>query len=175
MQARAAVRPKEYLLATGRVIAGSLIMALGARIAVEIGVVPVTMQLLALAAVAALLGSRLAPLAMIAYLVEGASGLPFFAGGVGGPQWLVGLTAGYLWSFPLAAYVIARGLELPIGRTYAGRALVNIAGLAVVYVFGFMVLAAYIGGPAAFATGVLPFIAIDVAKMMLAAFLPPRG
>ena len=39
------------------------------------------------------------------YPLEGAAGLPVFAQGHGGALWLIGPTAGYLLSYPFAAFV----------------------------------------------------------------------
>lgn len=159
------------------VIAGSLLMALGARVAVPLPFdpVPITLQPLALVLVAALLGPRLGVFALLTYLAEGASGLPVFAGGLAGPQFLVGNDAGYLWSYPVAVYAIGRLYELGLRRNVVTRFVANVAGLAIVYAVGATVLSFFVGPRAAIAFGVAPFVALDLAKMALAAFLPVQG
>ena len=64
--------------------------------------VPVTGQTLGVLLVGAALGARRGAAALALYLMEGAAGLPFFAGGMAGAAYLVGPTGGYLLAFPLA-------------------------------------------------------------------------
>jgi len=66
----------------------------------------VTGQTFAVLLVGALLGSRAGAAAMLTYLAEGAAGLPVFAGGKGGLAVLAGPTAGYLFGFVAAAFVV---------------------------------------------------------------------
>src|SRR5689334_6204483 len=72
------------------VVGFSLVTALAAQVAIPLPwtPVPITGQTFAVLLTGALLGSRLGALAMIVYLIEGASGLPFFAAGGSGPQHL---------------------------------------------------------------------------------------
>src|ERR1044072_1187364 len=101
----AAVSTMDATRTVSLVIAFSLLNALAAQIAIPIGPVPITMQTFAVTLTGALLGSRLGAAALIAYLIEGAVGLPFFAAGTAGLGVLLGPTGGYLVSFPAAAYI----------------------------------------------------------------------
>jgi len=76
-----ALAPLDWTRSVSLVLAFSLLNALAAQIALPIGPVPITGQTFAVLLTGALLGSRLGAAALIAYLVEGAVGLPFFAGG----------------------------------------------------------------------------------------------
>src|SRR5438876_366372 len=100
-----ALSPFDVVRQVGLVIGFSLLTALSAQIVIPIGPVPITGQTFAVLLTGALLGSRLGAMAMIAYLIEGASGLPFFAGGMGGLAHLLGPTGGYLIAFPAAAFI----------------------------------------------------------------------
>jgi len=73
----AALSPMDTTRTVSIVIAFSLFNALAAQIAIPIGPVPITMQTFAVTLTGALLGPRLGAAALIAYLIEGASGLPF--------------------------------------------------------------------------------------------------
>ncbi len=73
--------------------------------------VPITLQTLAVLLSGAMLGPYYGALSMIIYLVVGAIGLPVFAGGSSGVGALLGPTGGYLFSYPLAAFVIGKMLE----------------------------------------------------------------
>jgi biotin transport system substrate-specific component len=155
------------------VIAGSMLMALSARIALNIGTVPITGQTLAIPLVVALLGTRQSVLAMLAYLAEGAMGLPVFAptGNVGiavlvGPT---ATTAGYLWSYPIAAALIGTLYDKGFASGFFHRWVAIFLGIAVVFAGGFAVLSMLLGPSVAFTLGVAPFIIGDLAKVTIAA------
>ena len=151
------------------ILAGSALMAIGARIEIPLGVVPFTFQVLALALVVTLIGAEDGAFAMCAYLAEGAAGLPVFADGFAGAAVLVGPTAGYLWAYPLAAYLIGRFYEFAAARNAFVRFGMLLVGLAVIYAGGVAVLTVYTGFRTAVAVGVLPFIGFDILKMAFAA------
>src|SRR6202035_4739214 len=71
-----ALAPLDWTRSVSLVLAFSLLNALAAQIAIPIGPVPLTGQTFAVLLTGALLGSRLGAAALIAYLVEGATGLP---------------------------------------------------------------------------------------------------
>src|SRR5467141_2225651 len=100
-----ALAPLDLVRQVGLVIGSSLLTALAAQVVIPIGPVPITGQTFAVLLTGALLGPRLGAMAMIAYLIEGASGLPFFAGGQFGLVHLMGPTGGYLVAFPAAAFI----------------------------------------------------------------------
>src|SRR4051794_25139581 len=90
--------PLDMVRSLALIVAFSLLTALAAQVAIPLPgtLVPLTGQTFAVLLTGALLGSRLGALAMIAYLIEGASGLPFFyAGGSGVQHLLLGPTSGY--------------------------------------------------------------------------------
>src|SRR5260370_2226779 len=100
-----ALAPLDVVRQVGLVFGFSLLTALAAQFVIPIGPVPITGQTFVVLLTGALLGSRLGAMAMIAYLIEGASGLPFFFGGTGGILHLLGPTGGYLVAFPAAAFI----------------------------------------------------------------------
>jgi biotin transporter BioY len=73
--------------------------------------VPITLQTLAVLLSGVMLGSYYGALSMIIYLLLGAIGLPVFAGGGSGIGALLGPTGGYLFSYPIAAFVIGKMKE----------------------------------------------------------------
>src|ERR1043165_5762525 len=154
-------------------IAGaSCCIAIAAQIAVPLphSPVPLTMQPLAVLLVGVVLGSWRGAAAAALYLMEGLGGLPVFAQGHGGVFWLTaGPTAGYLLSYPFAAFVAGWVSERGWGSTIAGM----LAALAVIYAGGWSWLAALMGTKAAYAMGIAPFLIADIIKVALgAAFLP---
>lgn len=68
--------------------------------------VPFTLQMFGIFLTAAVLGARRGALAVLLYLAVGTAGVPIFSEGTGGPSVWVGVTAGYLVAFPLAAFVV---------------------------------------------------------------------
>lgn len=161
------------------VLAASLVIALSAQVAIPLPLspVPMTMQPLAVLLVGAALGARRGFAAALLYLAEGASGLPFFAGGLGGPLVLAGPTAGYLAAFPLAAGIAGffsdRGWTRPVAAAVASLTF----ALTVLYVsgWGWLVVGMKLDPQVAFATGVLPFLLADAVKVVIAALMLPAA
>ena len=169
-------------------LAGSLFVALCAQITVPLWPVPVTGQTFAVLSVGLVCGWRVGGAALLLYLIEGALGLPFFAGGAGGWASVVGPSGGYIWGFVLAAalvgYLAERGWDRNVWRTAAALFLGNV----VLYVPGLIWLALFYAGPgqdyiaatgattawgASINAGLLPFLLGDALKLALAASLVP--
>ena len=169
--------PRSLAVRTGLVLGGSALLALSAQIAVPMFPVPITLQTLAVPLLVLGLGRGLAVMATLAYLAEAALGLPVLSGWLGGALRLFGPTAGYLWTFPIAAYAIGALLERGLMATYAGRWVAIFLGTAVIFAGGAWWLAV---GPLglsagdAIAKGVAPFLIGDVLKCSLAAALPAQ-
>ena len=110
----AALAPIDWTRSVGLVVVFSLFIAAAAQFAIHIGPIPITGQSFAVLLTGALLGSRLGAAAVIAYLIEGAVGLPFFApGGAPGILRFFGATGGYLVAFPAAAFVTVCLVVIP--------------------------------------------------------------
>jgi biotin transport system substrate-specific component len=171
--APAASASRPLLARAAIVLALTLVLALSARIQVPFWPVPMTMQTLAVLAIAGLAGPQLGGAAMLGYLAEGAAGLPVFAGtpvhGVG-LAYLAGPTGGYLAGMLLAVVVVgalvrrAGGHPLRIGAAMA-------LGIVIVYAAGAAWLARFVGIDGALDAGVLPFLVGDAVKATLAAAL----
>ncbi|HYR28617.1 MAG TPA: biotin transporter BioY, partial [Thermoanaerobaculia bacterium] len=159
------------------VIGASALIAIAAQIAIPLPFtpVPLTLQPLAVIFIGVALGSKRGAAAAALYLLEGFSGLPVFAQGHGGPAWLLGPTAGYLYSYPLAAwlagFVSERGWGTSIVRSVTGMLL----ALGVIYLGGWSWLAALTDARSAFAAGVAPFVVADIVKVAIGAALLPKA
>jgi biotin transport system substrate-specific component len=98
-----------FLTRAGRVIAillvGSGLITVAAKVTVPVWPVPITLQTLAIALIAALAGSRLAVGIVGTYIVQGLIGLPVFASG-GGLGYLAGPTGGFILAYLPMAYII---------------------------------------------------------------------
>jgi biotin transport system substrate-specific component len=157
------------------VVAGALLVALGAQVALPVPgtPVPVTLQVAAVLVVGGLLGPALGAASLALYLVLGAAGLPVFApAGLPGLARLFGPTGGYLLALPLGAAVAG----LAAART---RRLWLVPGfalaVAVIHAGGVAQLAV-LGGDLAIAwrLGSLPFLLADFAKLLVAAVVIGR-
>lgn len=159
------------------VLAGSVLIALSAQIAVPLPFtpVPVTGQTFAILVVGMALGARRGALAVMAYLMEGASGLPVFAGGTGGMAVLMGPTAGYLFGFIPAAFATGWLAEKGWDRNAISTALAMAIGNAIIYVPGLIVLGTMLNATPSVTLGYgfLPFYMGDLVKLALAAAVMP--
>jgi len=172
-----ALAPLDLVRQVGLVIGFSLLTALAAQIVIPIGPVPITGQTFAVLLTGALLGSRLGAMAMIAYLLEGASGLPFFAGGHFGLAHLMGPTGGYLIAFPAAAFITGAFAEQGWDRRFLTAAAAMFIGSIVIIVCGcaWFALLTRSSLSAAFRLSVVPFIPGEIIKILLAAAVLPSG
>lgn len=171
-----AVRPQAglgYHLAL--VVGGSLLVALAAQVEIPMWPVPVTMQTFAVLLVGGLLGSRLGAMSLLLYLAEGALGLPVFAGGAGSMLHFAGPTAGYLFGFVAAAFVVGWLCERGWSRKVETAVFAMLLGTAAIYLFGLPWLAQFTGWDKVLQLGLLPFIPGDVLKAILAALALPLG
>lgn len=88
------------------------ITAVMAQISIPMPIgVPLTMQTFAVTLTAIILGARKGMFAMIIYILLGAVGVPVFSNFSGGVYHLLGPTGGFLFSFPVMAWLIGWGIE----------------------------------------------------------------
>jgi biotin transport system substrate-specific component len=147
--------------------------------------VPFTFQPMIVLLAGLAVGPRLAAASQVLYLAIGAAGLPVFAASPllpPGALRLLGPTGGYLLAYPLAAWVTGYLAQRGFDRRYVTSVLAMAAGLTIVYACGATWLAflarldaasAAIGFRAAVMTSVVPFIAADIVKLLLAAGIVP--
>jgi biotin transport system substrate-specific component len=88
------------------VITFSILTAIGAQIEIPNQPVPYTLQTFFVLLAGALLGKRNGAASMGLYLILGSIGMPIFSGGAFGFSRILGPTGGYLFSFPIAAFVV---------------------------------------------------------------------
>lgn len=161
---------RPFVWHVGAVVLGSLFLALSSYVQVSIIPVPVTMQTFAVALVGALYGWRLGGITIIAWLLEGAVGLPVLAGGASGVHHFVGPTGGYLFAFPVAGALMGWLAE----RGWNGnRVILAFLGMlpshAVCLLLGAAWLAVLIGPERAIVLGVMPFLVGALLKSALGA------
>jgi len=161
------------------VISGAFLIFLTARVYVVIpgNPVPYTLQTLGILVVGGALGLRRGGLAAALYVAIGIVGLPFFAEGKGGVQVILGATGGYLVGFVLAAGLVGRLAELGWDRRIGGALGATALGTLAIYLVGVPWLAVTTGMSLgdAIATGFVPFILIDIVKLVVAAVVFPAA
>jgi biotin transport system substrate-specific component len=173
----AALAPFDWTRSVSVAVAFSLLTALAAQIVIPIGPVPITAQTFAVLLTGALLGSRLGAMAMIVYLIEGASGLPFFYGGTSGLPHLLGPTGGYLIAFPAAAFITGTFAEHGWDKRFLTAAASMAIGSVVIMLSGWVWFAYLTNTPLSvvFQVSVLKLIPGDIIKILLAAAVLPSG
>jgi biotin transport system substrate-specific component len=133
--------------------------------------VPITAQTLGVMLAGSVLGARRGGLALLVFLAAVAVGAPLLAGGRGGLGVFVGPTAGFLYSWPVAAFVIGWLTQLAWRRFNLAWALVAnlVGGVLVIYAIGIPFTSLYADVPlTASFTGSLAFVPGDVVKAVAA-------
>ena len=158
----------------GYIALSTAMLCVSAWICIPLGSLPVTMQTTAVCLIAGLLGTKRALLAVAAYLLLGAIGVPVFAGFTGGVAKLVAPTGGYIVGFfPLA-------ILTSMGRKHTKR-LPRLAfallGAVACYALG-TVWFVYVGGEVAVWTAltlcVFPYFPLELVKRPLADFISQK-
>lgn len=172
----AATRAQNALLVVG----ASLLVALCAQVSLPLpfSPVPVTGQTFAVLLLGATLGARRSAAALLLYLAEGTLGLPVFApGGLPGVARLVGPTGGYLFAFPVAAFLLGMAMErLPrkwwlwLGAAFGAELFILLAGTA-----WLRLVVPMPGWSEAAQLGLLPFLPGSVVKVLLVAACLPAS
>lgn len=172
-----ALAPFDVVRQVGLVIGFSLLVALSAQVVIPIGPIPITGQTFAVLLTGALLGSRLGAITMIVYLIEGASGLPFFRGGMAGIAHLMGPTGGYLIAFPAAAFITGAFAEHGWDRRFLTAAAAMAIGSVVIMLSGWawFTILLHASPLVALYDTVIKFIPGDIIKILLAAAVLPTG
>ncbi|MGA7854963.1 MAG: biotin transporter BioY [Candidatus Acidiferrales bacterium] len=175
--------PREGVAADAvRIAAATILLALCAHIVIPLPwtPVPITGQTFGVLLVGVLLGARRGGLALVLYLLEGAAGLPVFQPlGLVGPARFLGPTAGYLISYPVAAFVtgwlVERGSQFVEARAtksyFAAFSLIGglISGEAIIFAGGcaWLAVGLGLGWKLALLQGALPFVPGEVVKIVL--------
>ena len=165
-------------------VVGSLVVAGAAQVTIPMWPVPMTLQTLAVLGIGAAYGARLGAATLLLYAVEGAVGLPFFAGGKSGifdtklDYMFPSGSMGYIVGFIMAAWLVGKLVESGWVDTLTKSALAALVGGALLYVPGLIWLAiwaaktmnmdAVTATSSALSWGLYPFIVGDVLKAVLA-------
>lgn len=147
---------------------GTALLALSAHVQVPFWPVRLSMQSFVVLAIGLACGGRLGAATLLAYLAEGALGLPVFQGGAG-PAYMAGPTGGYLLGFLLAATAVGALADRGATRSWPGTVAVLLLGEVLIYVPGLAWLAVLFGPAKSVTFGLVPFLPAEAVKLALAA------
>ncbi len=167
------------LLVVAALLVGTGLLTVSARVRFELGFspVPITGQTFAVLLIGAVYGSRLGAVTVFAYLIEGVSGLPVFAGGASGWAYFSATSGGYFVGFIGAAYMVGWLAERGWDRSALTMAVAMAIGNVVIYVPGWWWLMYELGISTGYSwdIGVQPFLIGDALKIGLASGLLPTA
>ncbi|MES9543485.1 biotin transporter BioY [Spirillospora sp. NPDC049024] len=158
------------------VIGAAALVGVAAQIAVPLPgtPVPVTGQTFAVLLAGAALGFGRAGLGMLVYLLAGMAGVPWFTDGTSGAGFP---TLGYVIGFVAAGAAVGRLAQLGGDRTPLRTIGTMLVGTAIMYAAGvpYLMAALHVDLAKALDLGVVPFLAGDALKVLLAAGLLPAA
>ncbi|MFK7892499.1 MAG: biotin transporter BioY [Granulosicoccus sp.] len=159
------------------VVVGSLLLTISAKLSIPFFPVPMTLQTLVVLCLGMVLGPRLGAAAVLAYLAQGAMGLPVFEGtpekGIG-IAYMLQATGGYLVGFVVAAFVVGLLAQRRWDRSILTTIAAMFIGNAIIYACGLLWLGNVVGwDKPLLAWGMTPFLIGDLAKILIAAAILP--
>jgi biotin transport system substrate-specific component len=155
------------------VILCSFILALSAKVKVDLYPVPMTLQPLAILMIAMLCGRNMSVATVSFYLFQGIVGFPVFAYG-GGLPYLMGPTGGFLFGFLMASIIVGELADRGWGKVLYKSVFAMMIGMSTIYLFGIIQLSILNGFQFAILAGMQPFIVGDFYKLLLASVLLPQ-
>lgn len=140
---------------------------------IPVGTVPVSAAVLAIMLCGVVLPPFEAFCTTSVYIIMGAIGLPVFSFGSGGIGVLLGITGGYIWSYPLLSLTVSLFSSVKVKskiKKYVASFFGCICGMAICYTCGTIqyMLVANVSFYAAMVVCVAPFLLIDLLKAFVA-------
>jgi len=156
------------------IILGSFLIAVLAQILIPLPFtpIPITGQTIGVILVGGLLGAHRGAMAVLTYLMEGAIGLPVFAQMKAGVHVLMGPTAGYLWGFIFAAFLIGYLSENGFTTKPVSSFLCCLVATTLILILGTLYLSVFkVGFNEALIMGFYPFLVGGMIKSAICAGL----
>ena len=165
---------KKTILLIPVIIFSTFLITLSAKLKVPFYPVPMTMQPFEIVLMGAMFGWRMGATIILTYLLEGALGLPVFAGtpekGIG-LSYILGPTFGYILGF-IVAVLIAGRINFKVN--FLKRILLASICIAPIYILGMIWLGTIIGwDKPIFELGAKPFLLAELFKVLLIAIILP--
>ena len=169
------IKPTSLWLEIPLLLAFNLLLVASAYLSIDLpfSPVPITGQTFGVLLIAMALGRIRGTAIVAAYLVEGAAGMPVFAGGTAGIFKLIGPTGGYLIGFPIAAYLVGFLADHGWDRGYFRTILAMTAGTAIIFATGLLWLSQFVEQSNLLVMGLTPFISGAIIKIAVASCILP--
>jgi biotin transport system substrate-specific component len=152
-------------------VAGTVLLTLSAKVQVPLPYVPMTLQTLVVLIIGASYGWRLGGATIGLYLMQGAMGMPVFAGPTAGVGYFMGPTGGFLFGFLAAAVAMGFMAERGWDRSLLRVIVMMSVGHALIFAVGLAQLSLVMPFAKAWTVGAAPFIAATLVKTALAVAL----
>lgn len=152
-----------------KIFVASTLIALSAHAKISLGVVPFTLQTIAICVIAYTLGSRLALASLCLYVLEGIIGLPVFATGIGISA-IFGPSGGFIIGFIFMAYIMGIAGDKKVVNVFS-LSLYAMVASSVLFAFGLFGLSFYVSSDKLLAVGLYPFILPGIVKAIVSAAL----
>jgi biotin transport system substrate-specific component len=154
------------------VVVGSALLAISAHVQVPFWPVRLSMQSFVVLAIGLACGREIGTATVLAYLTEGALGLPVFQSGAG-LAYMAGPTGGYLLGFLLAVIAVGTLTDRGAAKRWPGAFAVLLLGVVLIYLPGVAWLAILFGWTKSLAFGLTPFLPAEACKLAIAVVLAP--
>ena len=151
-----------------RIAVMTAVMCILGPISIPTGIVPISFTPLAVFLSVYILGAFEGTVSVILYKFIGAVGLPVFSGFSGGFAKIAGPTGGYIVGFIFMAAIGGWFIHKYYDNLFI-QFIGMVIGLFVLYAFGtaWLSYVAHMGFREALLAGVVPFIAVDIAKIVV--------
>ena len=172
---RTLIRPASLWLEIPMLLGFNLVLVATSYLVINLpfSPVPITGQTFGVLLIAMALGRVRGMAVVLAYILEGAMGLPVFAGGRAGLPVLLGPTGGYLIGFVAAAWVIGSLADRGWDRKYFSSLAAMMIGTGIIFTCGLAQLSQFVPADGLMVTGLYPFLPGAAIKIALASVLLP--
>lgn len=139
------------------------IISIFSQVVIPIGAIPINLALVGVVVCGSVLGLKRGLLAVFSYILIGCIGVPVFAGFKGGFNVLLGPTGGYIIGYLFVA-------------AFSQKKLLTFVGLIICYITGTLwyKFVTGISFYTAIMTGVAPFVAFDIVKIIISLFISDK-
>lgn len=169
------VKPNSLLAEIPMLLTFNLLLVACSYISINLpfSPVPITGQTFGVLLVAMALGRVRGTAVVLAYLLEGAAGLPVFAGGTAGVVKFFGPTGGYLVGFLASAYIVGLLADKGWDKGYVKSIFAMTIGTVLIFIAGLSQLSFFVPSGSLFTMGLTPFIPGAIIKIAIASVILP--
>jgi len=152
---------------------GTSLLAFASQLSIPMQPVPLTFQSATVLFLGLIFGSRLGTSMVASYLIAGLCGIPVFANASFGLTTLLGPTGGYLIGFLPAVAITGWLAENGFAKNIFSAFAASLAGASMMFLFGYVWLAQFVGWHTAYLVGVKVFLVTESIKLVIAAAVAP--